>query len=209
MASNAVEVLITVKEEDELFLQCIKSLKESNDDIKITISSFDSSGVGNARINAFNNSSEEYICFIDPDDYVIGNPFKKAISFLNAGYSAYYSNHFNVENNKIMRKWFNRVHQSRALSQVQMHHVVVYKRSIIAEVIPLLKDVITKDKELLNLKSLTEGIVMGDEEVHYGWRMDGHGNHKNHNFKNNPKLWHYEVSRLKNLLKAQDELKII
>ena len=192
---NVVEVLITVKEENEQFLECIQSLNESKSDIKITISPFDHSGVGNARINAFNNSTEEYLCFIDPDDYVIGNPFKKAIIYLNEGYTAYYSNHYNIKNNAITSTWFQRLYYDKVFQKEQMHHTVVYKRSVIEKVMPFLRNVNAWDKYLLNLESLISGTVKGDNTIHYAWRVDGGGNHLKSPL-DNPPEWHQKIKHM-------------
>lgn len=196
-----IDVVITVKNRDKLFKQCIKSLEKA-EHVKIYVQPFDYNGVGSARINAINSSKNDYICFVDPDDYLISHPFKDAIEKLDSGYAAYHTNHFIMNNEKIMKKWFGKVYKDKLNQEVAMHHIVVYKKSIIQHAIPFLRDVVTYDKKLLNLFSLVAGEVYTNDTCSYVWRNDAGMNHKKNTIKDNPEIWHSKVKELEDILRA-------
>jgi hypothetical protein len=194
-----IDVIIIKKDSDALYDQLINSIPDDKN-IQVCVFPFDETGVGNARKYAIENTNNEYVCFLDPDDYMIGNPFPKAMKILSNGYTAYYTNHYLLKGEKIQKKWFDTISTRKIDQLFQMHHIIFYKRKIIEEYTEITRNVITKEKLIFNLASLTQGKVLGDIECHYAWRIDGNQTHKTNSDVNNPEEWKKATSDLRNYL---------
>lgn len=176
---------------------CLESIKD--EPVNIHFLKHVDNEHGKLRMKGFSMGNSPYVSLVDDDDIVIPGIFDRAIMIMEKGYSAYYSNHYvmNAEGN-VYGKRFDKLAPPIGFSQAnQMHHVVVYRREIIQPVLSYLNGVKLFDKLLLNLKSIYDGRVYGENKMGLYWRVHDEGIHKKENIKENPKEWHEIVSYYK------------
>jgi len=173
------------------FDECVESLK--NEPINLHIVPYQEYGA--MRIEGFMKGTSPFVAAVDDDDIVVEGVFHRALDALNKGYSAYYSNH-HIMNGEgtVYGKWFDKLAKPIGFSQLrQMHHVVVYRREIIQPVLKYLSGIKIKDKELLNLKSIYDGTVFGDNFMGLYWRVHDQSIHTTRRREDNPPEWTEQV----------------
>lgn len=188
-----VHVIVRKDENPTKLSKCLDSLV--GEPINLHICDFIPK-VGNARISALLKCKSDWVSWVDPDDYILPNAFSKCLETIknNPHITAVYTNHWSLSK-KVSKKWFNVIStETEKLWQLQqMHHIVVYKKSVIEAEYPYMQDVVTKDKKLFNLAALRSGTVKGIDEPLYMWNSEG-GNHEKYNGKQNPLRWHERVN---------------
>jgi len=173
--------------------ECLDSLHD--EPINLFLSKFIEGRIGLARVKAIMEGNSEFVSFVDDDDILVPGTFGIALEVLKKGYSAYYTNHFVMDSEKkVYGKWFHKPAKPIGFSQnIQMHHVVVYRRSIIERVFDSTALARTSERTLFNLASIYHGVVYGDDRMGLYWRVH---DDSAHNVKwENPKEWHIEVDR--------------
>lgn len=196
-----------IKSNRGYFNECIESLKDDPIDVHILKHSDENYGL--LRAEGFLKGKHEYAAAIDDDDILIQGIFNTALKQMQTGkFTAYYSNHYIMNSNKkVYGKRFNKLASEIGFSQsIQMHHVVVYKKSIIEPVLKYLEGIKIFDKTLLNLKSIYDGKVKGDNNFGLYWRVHDKCIHKkpNKSFKNNPIKWQDKVDEYKRMILEKD-----
>lgn len=174
MNYNTIDVYITISDRENYLEQCVRSL--DNQPCNIHFNQYQSTA-GKARYDAFTRAgSAKYVCFVDPDDYLIDEPLTKALYLLEqAGEdrSAYYSNHWVLSNEKKIKTWFSELSEPTSLKNIRdMHHIVIHKRDNIEKCIDLVRLSRTREWKIQNLYSLYDAPVIGDMTCHYAWRRD-------------------------------------
>lgn len=187
----------------ERYYKCLESLK--GEPVNVVHADY-IDGVGNARVSAIQRSHGEWISWIDPDDYVIDHGFSVCWNLISANpnCSAVYTNHWIAEKGKIIKPWFHSLASGKGFSQcVQMHHLVVYRKSIIEKEFEYMKDVNTIDKKLFNLASISKGKVIGTDKCYYMWNKDGNQNHLRYTINDNPRKWLDRVNYYKRKIRGK------
>lgn len=126
-----VHILTMPNDNMEWFKKCLESLEQ--EPVKIYISPGISEDIGNARANAFLRGTNEYVSFVDPDDYVLPGGFSACVDLIKSQNSyAAYTNEIivgfsgTIYNNPIIRDW--------------VHHLLVFRRDIILEHLQIWRD---------------------------------------------------------------------
>jgi len=195
-----IDVHINTRKSDnkEYLQQCLESL--NHDRVNVIMHPFDDRGVGYARLSALDKGNSDLFAFVDPDDYIEPGTFDRGLKILkNSNYSAYFTNHWVVKDNKLQRKWFHKLRVGGFTQETLMHHVVIFRKHVVEPVLPLLAGVKTSDIKLLNLQSILHGEVYGEEYCGYYWRCDGGMNHTKYKpYVDNPVEWGNKVKQLRN-----------
>ena len=192
---NKIDVNIIISDRG-YYQECADSLKNE----PVNIHEFKQSPeYGKLRIKGFSAGSSPYVAAVDDDDIVVEGIFQRALEIMEQGYTAYYSNHYVMDAEKnVYGKRFDRLSSNIGFSQDhQMHHIVVYRRDIIEEVLPYLDGVKTRDKQLLNLKCIHDGTVFGENRMGLYWRIHDKNMHKNVKTEDNPQHWKDKVTEYK------------
>lgn len=184
-----------IKSDRGYYDECIDSLKDEPIDIHILKHS--EGNLGKLRTEGFLKGNNEYAAAIDDDDILVKGTFNRAIQSLSSGnFTAYYTNHHIMDANKnVYGKWFDGLAEPVGFAQCkQMHHVVVYKKSVIEPVLKYLYGAKTFDKRLLNLKAIHDGEVKGDDAFGLYWRIHDKQMHKTNHVETNPTEWKEKVA---------------
>lgn len=192
-----------IKSDRGYFDECMESIKD--EPINLHLLEHSEGEHGKLRIEGFKKGDSPYVALIDDDDVVIPGVFQRAIDVMEQGYSAYYSNHYvmDAEGNVYGRRFTKPMPPIGYSQWKQMHHVVVYRRDIITPILHLLDGVQLGDKLLLNLKSIYDGRVFGENRMGLYWRVHEKSMHKTRFIDDNPQEWHDAVEDYKNKLLAR------
>lgn len=187
--------------------ECLESLEGSP--INLHFVDYVDGNHGKARIKGFMQGHSPYVSCFDDDDIAVPTVFERALRVMEKGYTAYYSNHYYLdENRQVKGKRFGKIAAKPGMGQAaQMHHVVVYRRDVILPVLHLLDGIYASDQLLLNLKAIYDGKVLGDPFMGMYWRIHEHNLHKRKTFnnKNNPKEWQDAVEYYKNEIQKRND----
>lgn len=194
-----IDVLITKKPDEPLLNQYMEQCLESlhGQPCKIYFNDFHPDGPGSARCEALKQGDSKYVAFVDPDDYIINECLSRALYVLaqrGNQTSAYFTNHWILRDGNFVRRWFHKPPAPTSLvNEFGMHHIVVYKRSILEKHIEKIRGAKTAEARLLNLYSMLEAPVTGENYCGYVWRSDAphsnHSNHKGYLSSHNSELW--------------------
>ena len=178
MSRNLVDVHIGVsgRENSEWFSQCLTSLVQ--EPVVVHLLDAVPGNIGAMRAEGFSRGTSEWVACVDPDDYITPGAFTRALPHLVAGVSAYYTNHSIIIDEQAKGSWFHTTSPAVGFAQAKdMHHLTIYRRSVIAPVLHLLDGMQTKPYAPLNLQAIMTGDVIGADLIEYHWRNHPGGLH--------------------------------
>lgn len=161
-----VHVLLYPNSPRDWFKKCINSLHGEPINLTIIESPSIYEEIGKYRVKGYSTGTEEYVSFVDADDYIIKGAYQKAINFLNKNKYDHVCTQERVyyENSKSFLK-----------VPVSNHHIKIFKRSFLEPYYDLIESHgIFGDKKL----SRVIGASYDLGYVGYVWRFHDNGWHK-------------------------------
>jgi len=200
-----VHMLLPENKNESLFNRCMESLSEdlNNDSIDLHFSDAIEGRLGLARKNAYLLGDNDWVSLVDFDDQIRSGAFTRLLGYLSDDLSALYTNHsiYNQQG-KYIGNWFSEVADDGYSKIYQMHHLIVFRRDILEEVLPMLDDLVSSESYPMNIHAISKGKVLGLNQVEYDWFKYDNGTHRRYQWRNNPrKLKKWCVEKKKEIQK--------
>lgn len=177
-----VHVAVMTGDNSEWKRQCLESLQ--NEPCHVHIVDGEADHVGIARLRGFSRGTQEYVSFVDPDDYVIPGAIRACVDRLDRNPQACgaYTDELVASGGKknrsrAIRPW-NPTQQ--LLKVARLHHLLVMRRNFVERHFEDLARWARLPNYLLAAAIAQYGPWIHVNKVGYVWRRHGAGVHQTH-----------------------------
>ena len=162
-----VHVLLYPNSPKDWFEECLNSLHGESINLTVIESPNVYEEIGKYRVKGYSTGTEEYVSFVDADDYIIKGAYNRAIHFLN--------NNDNHDHVCTQERVYYESTKSFLRVPLQNHHIKIFRREFLESYYSLIeKQGVFVDKALSRIVGPSYDLGY----IGYVWRFHDGGWHK-------------------------------